>query len=462
MKKSLSFILSFILLSGFVFIQPIEALTTKPNVEAEAAILIDSTTGKILYEKNPKELLYPASTTKMVTCILAIENLDLNATVIIDEEAEKTEGNNIELKRGEEIKVIDLLYAMMTESANDGAVALAKAISGSVEEFALLMNEKAREYGALNTNFVNPNGLHDAAHVSTAYDLAMIAKGCMRNDVFRELVATSSYTMPATNKSDARTFKSTNRLLWDNQKATSIYVNGVLRNCKYDNAIGIKTGYTSKALGCLVSAAQKDGTTLISVVLKSSDLGRFADSIALFEWGFANYKTVKVLDRSYSVGLAPVKKGAVNKVEAVLLEDVAATVPVEASEAVLTTEIQLNDSNRAPIEKGQTLGKLILMESGNPIDSFLIVAAEGIPEGGFLSLFGIPDATAQLLVKIFFIALAGLFVFLVIYIIYKRRQIKKRKMERAERLRKKKALEASQRSEWERQYESRYYQKYDN
>jgi D-alanyl-D-alanine carboxypeptidase (penicillin-binding protein 5/6) len=267
--------------------------------------------------------------------------------------------------------------------------------------------------------------------------------------------------MQATNKSEARTFKSTNRLLWDDQQGTSIYVNGVLRNCKYDCVIGVKTGYTSKALGCLVSAAQKNGTTLISVVLKSSDLGRFADSIALCEWGFENYKTVRVLDKSYNIGDVRVKRGSVNKVEAILAEDVAATVPIEASEAVLTTEIKLNKTNRAPIEKGQVVGELILLESGNPIASFSAVAAEDVPEGGILSLFGVPDATAQLLGKIVLITIAGLFFLLAVYIIYKRRQIKKRKQERAEHLRKKKVLEANQRSEWERQYEGRY-KKYDD
>lgn len=461
MKKSISFTLCFILFFSFISVRPADALTATPKIEAEAAILIDMTTKEVLYEKNSRELLYPASTTKMITCILAIENLDLDGIITVDAEAAATEGNSIDLVVGEEVKVIDLLYAMMTESANDGAVALAKAVAGSVEEFAVLMNEKAKEYGALNTNFVNPNGLQDVEHLSTAYDLAMIAKGCMENETFRTLVNTSSYTMAATNKSEARAFKSTNRLLWDEQQATSIYVNGVLRNCKYDNAIGIKTGYTPQALGCLVSAARENETTLISVVLKSSDLGRFADSIALCDWGFANYKTIKVFDQLYSIGDVRVKRGAVNRVEAVLAEDVAATVPVEASEAVLTTEVRLNKSNRAPIEKGQVVGELILLESGNPVSSFPVVAAEDVPEGGFLSLFGITDAAARILGKMILIVVAGLLVLLVVYILYKRRQIKKRKQERAERLRKKRALEASHRSEWERQYESRY-KRYDD
>ncbi|NCB42964.1 MAG: D-alanyl-D-alanine carboxypeptidase [Clostridia bacterium] len=456
MKKTFSLILCFAIFFGFAILSPSSALSAKPNIEAEAAILIDMTTKEVLYEKNADKLLYPASTTKMITCLLAIENLDLQEVLTIDANTAKTEGNSIDLVAGEEVKVIDLLYAMMTESANDGAVALAKAISGSVEEFAVLMNARAKELGALNTNFVNPNGLHDDTHLSTAYDLAMIAKGCMEDEMFRKLVETSSYKMEATNKSKERTFLSTNRLLWDEQKATSIYVNGVLRNCKYDGAIGIKTGYTSKALGCLVAAAKKDGTTLLSVVLKSSDLGRFADSISLFDWGFKNYKTISVLEKASTLGEVKVRQGAVNRVEVVLAEDVAATVPVEASEAVLTTEIRLEKTYKAPIAKGQDVGELILLESGSTIASFPIIAAQDVPKGGVLSIFGIPDATAKLLGKIFLITVLGLFVLLIVYIIYKRRQIKKRKKERADRLRKKKVLEADHRLEWERQYESRY------
>lgn len=456
MKKSILIILTFLFLFYSVFVLPASALTTKPNVEAQAAILIDMTTKEVLYEKNAKEMLYPASTTKMITCILALEKLDLDAVITVDSQTANTVGNNIDLVVGEEVKVLDLLYAMMTESANDGAVALAKAISGSVSEFAVLMNEKAKEYGALHTSFVNPNGLHDEAHLSTAYDLAMIANGCMENEMFRTLVSTSTYTMGATNKSAARTFTSTNRLLWDEQKTTSIYVNGVLRNCKYDYAIGVKTGYTSKALGCLVSAAQKDGTTLVSVVLKATDLGRFADSIALFDWGFENYKTVNVLDKAQIVGQVRIKQGSVNRIDAILADPVASTVPVEASEAVLSTEVQLNKINRAPIEKGQVVGELILLESGIQIASFPIVAAQAVAKGGMLSIFGISDSTAQILGKIFLITIIILFILLFIYIIYKRRQIKRRKKERAERLRKKKAIEAVHRSEWDRKYESRY------
>ncbi|MDI9491363.1 MAG: D-alanyl-D-alanine carboxypeptidase family protein [Bacillota bacterium] len=432
------------------------ALTPDPRIEAETALLLDMTTGEVLYEKSPDRKMYPASTTKMITCILALEHLDPDAVITIDDQVPKTGGNSIDLKEGEEVRVLDLLYSMMTESANDSAVALARAISGSVPEFAALMNEKALQYGAENTTFVNPHGLHDPLHVSTARDLALMAKGCMENEMFRMLASTVSYEMPATNKSGPRSFKSTNRLLWDEQESSSIYVNGVLRYCKYPAAVGVKTGYTSNALGCLVSAATKDGTTLLSVVLKSSDLGRFADSIALLDWGFENYKTVNVLSSGEELGTVSVRRGSVNKVVAIAHRQVASTVPVEASESVLSTEVRLDPFVRAPVEAGQKIGEIELLESGTRIAVFPAVAAAGVDVGGILSVFGIEDHTAGLIGKAALILSVGLILLTVIYIIYKRRQIRRKKLERARRLREKQAREETRRLEWEQQYEKRY------
>ncbi|HRV34159.1 MAG TPA: hypothetical protein P5281_07485, partial [Anaerovoracaceae bacterium] len=217
-----------------------------------------------------------------------------------------------------------------------------------------------------------------------------------------------------------------------------------------------KTGYTSNALGCLVSAATKDGTTLLSVVLKSSDLGRFADSIALLDWGFENYKTVNVLSSGEELGTVSVRRGSVNKVVAIAHRQVASTVPVEASESVLSTEVRLDPFVRAPVEAGQKIGEIELLESGTRIAVFPAVAAAGVDVGGILSVFGIEDHTAGLIGKAALILSVGLILLTVIYIIYKRRQIRRKKLERARRLREKQAREETRRLEWEQQYEKRY------
>lgn len=236
----------------------------KLGLVGASAILIDADTGEVLYEKNKDEQHYPASTTKMMTAILAIENLDLNKNIPIDADTPFTEGSRMYLIEGETISGKDVMYGMMLDSANDAAVAFAKKVSGTVEDFAKLMNEKAKEVGAKNTHFVNPNGLHDEKHVTTAYDLAMIARYCMRNETFRHYVGTYHYVIPATNKQQERPMYNTNRMLYDEK--TKVTVGGEQRGCKYEGITGIKTGYTSNAQGCLVASAKRGNMELIAVV----------------------------------------------------------------------------------------------------------------------------------------------------------------------------------------------------
>ncbi len=436
---------------------PAAALTAEPRLEAEAAVLMDMTTGEILYEKAADKKMFPASTTKMMTCILALEYLDPESAIIIDDEIAQTGGSSIGLRAGEVAGVMDLLYALMTESANDSAEALACAVSGSVKEFAKLMNERARQFGAQNTNFVNPHGLHNPLHVTTARDLALIAKGCMENETFRMLAGTVSYHMERTNKNGPRDFRTTNRLLWDEQDATSVNVNGVFRHCKYPAAIGIKTGSTAQAGGCLVSAAEQDGTTLLSVVLKSSDLGRFADSITLLDWGFENYKTISVLSAGTELGTVSVQKGSVNEVIAISEKDIAYTAPNDASGLVLTTEVRLDSSVRAPVEAGQKVGEIKLLESGNLVAVYPAIAAAAVEKGGILSIFGVDNTTATLIGRVLLILMIGFILLLMSYVRFKRRQARRKKEERARLLREKKEQEEARRLEWERHYKSRHW-----
>ncbi|MDO5331576.1 MAG: serine hydrolase, partial [Bacillota bacterium] len=209
MKKVLSIILSILLIFSGTFCSFAES-EIPLKLYSDAALVCDMTTGEIIYSLNADELRYPASTTKMLTAILALENLDLEDTVTVDKEAAGVGGNSLKLKSGEKFKVKDLLYGTLVISANDGAVALAKKVSGSVEEFAKLMNKKAIEIGCTSSNFVNPNGLHDDNHYTTARDLALIAMYCMKNETFREIVSLPSYTVPATNLSEERVVENTN------------------------------------------------------------------------------------------------------------------------------------------------------------------------------------------------------------------------------------------------------------
>ncbi len=424
-----------ILLSTLIFINAAPmvsyGITEPPEILAETAIVIDAKTGQVLYDKNMNEQREPASTTKVITALLALENLELNKLVTIDSETPFTEGSRIYLLEDEKVTVEQLLYALLLESANDAAVALGKVMAGTVPAFAEMMNSEAVRLGAKNTRFVNPNGLHEEGHLSTAYDLAMIAKEAMKNEMFRKLVLTYQYTIPATNKQETRYLYNTNRLIYDER--TKVPVCGTQRPAKYEGATGIKTGYTSHAGGCLVAGAVQGDTELISVVMKSTDAGRFGDSIALMDFAFANYKTVKAMDGGTILGEIPVKRGAERKVEVVAREDAYATLPTEASDALVDTKIILDNKIRAPIAKGQKVGAVEIYAGGQLIGTVDAVTTSDIPEGGLLSIIGLSDQTAKVVERILASVLLLVVLLFAAYVVLKRRQIRRRKMRRQER-----------------------------
>ena len=294
MKLKFKIILLFLLM--IIGIQTV-SFADEVNLNSEAAILVEVSTGRIIYEKNSTKKLYPASTTKILTAILVLENCELDELVTVIE----TALNNIpsgyvtcNLQIGEQLSVKDLLYALMIPSANDAAYVLAEHVAGSVDNFSTMMNDKARELGCKTTHFVNPNGIHDDSHYSTAYDLYLMAKYAMENETFRTIVSTTEYTLPATEKypSDDRVLKTTNELLNENS-----------RNYYYKNAIGIKTGYTSKAGNCLVAASSRDGLEFIAVVLNGGTTedglnSRYVDSKKLFEYAYDNFTLTKIIEKS--------------------------------------------------------------------------------------------------------------------------------------------------------------------
>lgn len=244
-KKLIVTLFTLILFFSFL---PVYADSEEPQITADAAILIDSNTGKILYSKNENEKMYPASTTKIMTAILTIENCNLDDTVTVPYEAIASipSGYSVAaLQPGEKLTVNQLLQVLMVHSANDAANVLAYHVAGSIESFATMMNTKVSELGLENTHFTNPSGKHDENHYTTAYDLSKIMQYCMKNSTFRTLAGLKSCVIPATNKYDERIFSSTNELL----TASNYY---------YKYAIAGKTGYTTEAKNCLVSVANKD------------------------------------------------------------------------------------------------------------------------------------------------------------------------------------------------------------
>lgn len=270
------------------------------QIYSEAAILIEQKTGKILYEKNIHDRKYPASTTKILTAILAIENCNLDEMATASQgaiEALKDGYTKANIQVGESFTIDQLIAVMMIQSANEAANVIAEHISGSVEEFSNLMNKKAKEIGCLDTHFVNPNGMHSEDHYSTAYDMALIARYCMKNEKFREYVVLKEASLPRTEywqdeqveEHGERTFYNTNNMM---QKDNKFY---------YPTCIGIKAGFTTPAKNCLVSASNKNGFEVISVILhaeltEDGQSARYVDTINLFNYGYKNYKLSDILE----------------------------------------------------------------------------------------------------------------------------------------------------------------------
>lgn len=241
------------------------------DLNANFAVLIDYTTGQILYQKNAFVRRPPASTTKILTSIIAIEKGNLQRTVIASRNASRADGSSIYLKTGEAHSLKELLYGILLNSGNDASIAVAEDLAGSEPKFAEWMTTKAHQIGAIDSNFKNCNGLPAREHYSTAYDLAVIARYALHNPVFADMVGTKRKLIPWPGNSSERIFVNHNKLLW-----------------RYQFADGVKTGYTEEAGGCLVSSATKGGHRLIAVVLKSKDI--YGDSTQLFDYGFENYQ----------------------------------------------------------------------------------------------------------------------------------------------------------------------------
>lgn len=321
----------------------------KPSINAESGILMDLNTGQILYEKNINEKLAPASTTKILTALITLENYKLDDKVVVGPKPPFEDGSKIYLLEGEEITVKDLLYAMMLESANDAALALAEYISGSKEEFAKLMNKRAVELGSNNSNFVNPNGLYDENHYTTAYDLALISKAALENTTFREIVNTEYYEIKPTNKQiETRYIYNINKLV----RGTKY---------KYEGADGVKTGYTTKSKNTIVTSATRGNQRLLAVQLRSeNDL--YEDSIKLLDYGFNAFKSEKLVDSSLVYSAIKIK-GTKESISAYPKQDFYVSTPVNGSSNSYSSIIF--NKSFSKIKKGDELGLIeITLENG--------------------------------------------------------------------------------------------------
>ncbi|HHY41849.1 MAG TPA: D-alanyl-D-alanine carboxypeptidase [Thermoanaerobacterales bacterium] len=328
-----------------------------PAITGEAGIVMDVLTGKVLYEKNSHVPLEPASTTKIMTAILALEKGNLSDMVVTSKEPPLADGTRIYLEEGEQLTLEQMLYGMMLNSGNDAAIAIAEHIGGSVEAFVQMMNDKAKEIGAYNTTFVNPSGLPDEGHLTTAYDLALISRYALLNlPEFRKIVSTKTMEIPWQGQEWDRQLINLNKLLWN-----------------YEGADGVKTGYTSTAGNTLVASATRNGWQLISVMLKSNaDI--WSDSAALLDYCFENFEIKNVISENANITEENVKYGDPVKI---VTKDGFTTV-VEKNSLPITTKMTLNKGIKAPIAKGDVLGKLVFYQGEDELGSIDLIAANDV------------------------------------------------------------------------------------
>lgn len=352
MKRFFSMFLAGVCLWGYLPSAGAER-TAVPKVSAASAVLLDGDSGRVLYEKDGHTRRLIASTTKLMTALVALESgHDLEEVVTIDPEWAGIEGSSIYLRPGEEISLEALLYGLLLRSGNDAALAVAGHCGGTVENFVMRMNQKARDLGMENTSFSNPNGLDAEGHKSTAYDMALLARACLRNETLASIAATKSITL------GTRTFTNHNKLLW-----------------RYEGCVGLKTGYTEKAGRTLVSAAKRDGMTLICVTLNAPN--DWADHAALFDWGFAHYQTRLLSQAGERVGHLPVYGGLTPLCPIVPAADLSAALAPEES---VKMRCELDKAVlEAPVEAGHAVGEIVYYINANELARVPLVAGGSIP-----------------------------------------------------------------------------------
>lgn len=328
--------------------QPNRESISQPAVEASSVVLLEVASGQVLFSKNPHERRPQASTTKITTAIVALEHGKLTDKVKVSKKAAETPESAIWLEEGEVLTLEQLMYALMLFSANDAASAIAEHIAGSEGKFAEMMNAKAVEIGAKDSHYVNPHGLDDPNHYTSAYDLAILARyGLTKVPGFAEIVRTREKNIPWAGHPYERVLRNRNKLLKT-----------------YPGADGVKTGYTNEAGRCLVASATRGGMQLIAVVMDSPDM--FKEAATLLDWGFAHFTKQELVARDRPVRQVQVKNGLANQVAARASKDVTlALTPGDMSK--VKVEIDLPERLEAPVIKNQKLGIIKITAPGQPL-----------------------------------------------------------------------------------------------
>lgn len=338
------------------------------STNSPSIILMDAVSGKVMYSKNAFERRYPASTTKLMTAILTLENCKFTDVVAISHNAIYSIPvgySHANLREGEELTVEQLLNVLLIPSANDAAIALAEHIAGSVENFAEMMNNKAKELGCLDTHFINPNGVHNDDHYSTAYDMSLIGRYAMQFKDIMRIAMVNQYTLPKTNKYDKedRIFNTTNGLVTKNDEYY------------YPEATGIKTGYTDKSGYCIVTSAKKDDMELLAVVFGSDTIkDRYEDCINLFNYGFENYSYQNLVKKNDVIDSIYVS-GATNEtreLNVLAKEDIEVLMKNSIGLNNIERKVEINQDLSAPVAENEVVGKISYVIDGETFSTDLV------------------------------------------------------------------------------------------
>jgi len=371
LKKLGATLVSLLIAVSCAMPSPVQAVELK--LSAESAILVDAHSGKILYEKDPHKKMYPASMTKLMTLVLAMEALEagkvkLDDIVIASENAASYGGSQIYLAAGEKMSLYDLLLGVALASGNDASVAVAEHIAGSHEAFVDMMNEKAAQLGMKNTHFVNCNGLHDDNHYTTAYDFALLALEALRYPELRKMCTIKHYRIREYSKPFQ--YDNKNKLLW-----------------WYPGTDGFKTGWTVDAKYCFTGTVERNGLRFVSVVMGVKEKsGQFRDTMTLYNWGYSQFVFKEFYKENESLASIKVGKGVKEEIQVLPEKRVGITV-AKGTDKNLSTQLELLPIVNAPVQKGQVVGYISILQDGNVLARTNVVAAEDVAKGSLLKEF---------------------------------------------------------------------------
>ncbi|MBC7960322.1 MAG: D-alanyl-D-alanine carboxypeptidase, partial [Vallitaleaceae bacterium] len=362
MRKILSLMIALIILLCAIFSTPIHALEDR-EIIAQSAILMDKVTGRVLWEKNSQKKMAMASTTKIMTCIVALENAPLDLEIKVSHKAASAPKVKLYIKEGETYLLGDLLYALMLVSSNDVAVAIAEGVSGSVDDFCKLMTEKAVALGAKSTSYKTPNGLDAKDHYTTAYDLALITQYALDNEAFNKIINTKTYSF--FDLKNARSFTVNNKNAFLNM---------------YEGANGVKTGFTGDAGYCFVGSVKQQQMELIAVVLACgwypNKTFKWRDTIALMDYGFENFKYLDLKINNQVVGgLSGLTYGKTDFVEGVMSCDFHMILQNEEHVRII---YEMKPITQAPIHKGQVIGYAHIYVDDNLYNTVNITSVQSV------------------------------------------------------------------------------------